>query len=89
MYDYVSTRFPWLHFLILVSQFFLVDKTDVSWWTVRTTNGQQGLVPVNYIDKLEVNEDDVHSIATSDSEISTPASSDSAPTSRNTSDEVN
>ena len=32
---------------------FLVDKTDVSWWTMQTQEGKQGLVPVNYIDKLE------------------------------------
>ena len=31
----------------------LVDKTDVSWWTMKTADGMKGLVPVNYIDKLD------------------------------------
>ena len=36
------------------TQLILVDKTDVSWWSMRSSSsGNQGLVPVNYIDKLD------------------------------------
>lgn len=40
--------------LLFMPQLFLVDKTDVSWWTMQTPEGRSGLVPVNYIDKLDV-----------------------------------
>lgn len=38
---------------LFIPQMFLVDKTDVSWWSMKTAEGKQGLVPVNYIDKLD------------------------------------
>ena len=34
-------------------QLVLVNKTDVSWWSMRNSAEEVGLVPVNYIDKLE------------------------------------
>ena len=39
----------WLVSLQLV----LVNKTDVSWWSMSNSAGEVGLVPVTYIDKLE------------------------------------
>ena len=43
--------------ILLYVQLVLIDKTDVSWWTMKTSNGKQGLVPVNYIDKLDTVEE--------------------------------
>lgn len=40
-------------------QLTLVDKTDVSWWTMKSPSGNQGLVPVNYIDKLDTPDEKV------------------------------
>ena len=34
-------------------QLILVDKIDVLWWAMETSDGKRGMVPVNYIDKLE------------------------------------
>lgn len=38
-------------------QLYLIDKTDVSWWSMRSQSGSQGLVPVNYIDKLDTDQE--------------------------------
>ena len=38
---------------LLPMQLLLVDKTDVSWWSMRSAEGVKGLVPVNYIEKWE------------------------------------
>ena len=38
-------------------QLYLIDKTDVSWWSMQSQSGAQGLVPVNYIDKLDVSQE--------------------------------
>jgi len=43
--------------VLFPSQLTLVDKTDVSWWSMKASNGNQGLVPVNYIDKLDTVEE--------------------------------
>ena len=29
-------------------QLILVDKIDVSWWAMETSDGKRGMVPVNY-----------------------------------------
>ena len=38
-------------------QLYLIDKTDVSWWSMRSKSGGEGLVPVNYIDKLDTDQE--------------------------------
>ncbi len=46
---------------LLPVQLTLVDKTDVSWWTMKSASGKDGLVPVNYMDKLEAPDEKVAS----------------------------
>ena len=44
--------------VVLSSQLYLVDKTDVSWWSMQSkSSGDTGLVPVNYIDKLDTDQE--------------------------------
>ena len=52
-YDFKSTGVGILSFQT-GDQFILVSKANSDWWSVRTTSGEIGLVPINYIEACPV-----------------------------------
>lgn len=56
MYMYTYSFYTYTYSFYTV-QLYLIDKTDVSWWSMQSQSGAQGLVPVNYIDKLDVSQE--------------------------------
>ena len=52
-YDFKATAAGMLSFKC-GEHFSLISKTNEGWWTVRSASGDSGLVPVNYVEPVEV-----------------------------------
>lgn len=54
-YDFQATDKTMLSFRV-ADQFSLVRKTSKDWWIVRSTSGEEGLAPANYLGVYEVSQ---------------------------------